>query len=63
MCKLDDETKNIEIADVGAGLGGGFNHTIELKVMKFKEAINRPESDKWKKEIKNGHKRMMTNRV
>ena len=32
----DDKTKNIEIAAGGAGPGGRFNHTSELKVMKFK---------------------------
>ena len=32
MCELDDEeTKNTEISAVGAGLGGGLDHTIELK--------------------------------
>ena len=30
LCKLDDkETKNIEIAAVGSGPGGGFDHTSE----------------------------------
>ena len=47
LCKLDDEeTKNIEIAAVG------FNHTSKLKVMKVKEAMNGPDSNKWKEEIK-----------
>ena len=31
LCELDDkETKNIEILAVGAGLGGGFDHTSKL---------------------------------
>ena len=47
LCKLDvKEMKNIEIAAVGAGLGGRFDHTSELKVKKFKEAMNGPDSDK-----------------
>ena len=47
LYKVDDtELKNIEIAEVGAGLGGGFNHTCELKVMKFKEVVNGPDGDK-----------------
>ena len=29
-----------------AELGGGFDHTSKLKVMKFKEAKNRPDSKK-----------------
>ena len=42
LCKLDEW---------GVGLGGGFDHTSELKVMKFKEAMNGPGSDQWKEEI------------
>ena len=31
LCEIDDkETKNIEILAVGAGLGGGFDHTSKL---------------------------------
>ena len=57
FCNLDDEeTTNIEIAAVGARLGSRFNHTGKLKVMKFKEGMNRPDSNKWKEEIKNEHK-------
>ena len=44
--------KNIEIAAVGAGLSGRFNHTSKLKMMKFKEAINRPDKDNEKKKSK-----------
>ena len=34
LCELDgEETKKIEIAAVGAGLGAGFDHTSKLKVM------------------------------
>ena len=57
----DKETKNIKIAAAGAGLGDGFNHTSELKVMKFKEAMK--GSNKWKEEIENEYKRKVTNRV
>ena len=46
MCKLGDkETKNIEIDAVRTGLGGRLNHTSKLKVMKFEEAMNRPDND------------------
>ena len=55
--------KNIKIAVVGVGLGGRFNHFSKLKVMKFKEAINGPDSNKWKEEIENEKKKMVTNRV
>ena len=58
LCKLDDkERKNTEISAVEAGLSGMFDDTSELK-MKFKEAMNRLFSNKWKEEIENEHKRM-----
>jgi hypothetical protein len=31
-----------EVGLVGAGIGGGFEHTGELKAMKYKEAMNSP---------------------
>ena len=40
------KTKNIEIAAEGARIGGEFDHTSKLKVMKFKEAMNRPDEHK-----------------
>ena len=55
--------KNIEIAAEGAGLGGGFDHTSELKVKKFKEVMNGPDDKKWKEEIENEHNQMVTNEV
>ena len=38
----------IEYVNVGVGIGGGFTNTLELKVMKFHEAINGPDGDAWK---------------
>ena len=32
-----------EIQAVGAGIGGGFEHTSELKVIKYEEAISCPD--------------------
>ena len=40
----DDVQVQMEVAGVGAGLGGGFNHTTELHVMKYREAMNRPDA-------------------
>ena len=52
LCKLDDEErKNIQIAAVRAELGGGFDHTSKLKVMKFKETMNGPDNNKQKEEL------------
>ena len=53
MCELDDEEVNIEITAVRAGLGGGFDPASKLKVIKFEEAMNGSDCDKWKEEIKN----------
>ena len=44
LCKVnEDETKNINIAAVGARLGGGFDYTSKLKVIKLKKAMKQPE--------------------
>jgi hypothetical protein len=42
--KLSTEVANayFEYSNVGAGIGGGFEHTSELKPMKYKEANNGP---------------------
>jgi hypothetical protein len=49
--------------NVGAGIGGGFTNTQELKVMKYHEAINGPDGDAWKAEVKKEHGRMVHNKV
>ncbi len=48
---------------MGAGLGGGFEDTNELKSMKYKEAKTGPYGKAWKQEIKNEHNFMVNNRV
>ena len=54
LCELHDKEKmNIDISAVGAGLGGCFDHASKLKVMKFKEAKNGLDSNKWKEDITN----------
>ena len=40
-----------EIANVGAGVGGGFENTKELRVMNYKEAISGPDGKRWKAEV------------
>jgi hypothetical protein len=47
----------------GAGIGGGFTNTQELKVMKYHETINGPDGDAWKAEVKKEHGRMVHNKV
>ena len=56
-CQLDHE-----LVGVGAGLGGGFVNTNELKVMKFNEAM-RTDKEGWTKAVKEEHKRMVENKV
>ena len=57
------ENEYVEYANVGAGVGGGFENTAELKPMKYDQAINRPEAEAWKAEIENEHDRMVKNKV
>ncbi len=47
-----------EYINIGAGVGGGFTHTNELRMMKYHEAINSPDGKKWKAKVKTEHKRM-----
>ena len=47
------ENEYVEYANVGAGVGGGFENTAELKPMKYDQAINGPEAEAWKAKIEN----------
>ena len=58
---LEDMDGEIEFANMGAGIGGGFENTMELKPMKYEEAINGPDGKAWEKEIENEHDRMVKN--
>jgi hypothetical protein len=46
---LEDMDSKMEFTNVGAGIGGGFENTIELKPMKYKDAINGPDGKAWEK--------------
>jgi len=52
-----------ELGCVGAGIGGGFDHTSELHVMKYNEAMATPDADKWKIAVKEEIQRMEDNQV
>ena len=56
-------TSSDELALVGAGLGGGFANTKDLKEMKFKEAIAIPDKDKKQKVVDNEHDCMRKHNV
>ena len=47
-----------EIILVGAGLGDGFAHTSELKVMKHDKAMKTKDSKKWEIAVEEEHVRM-----
>jgi hypothetical protein len=53
----------IKFVIVGAGIGGGFSNTQELRVMKYHEAINGPDGKLWKEEVVKEHKRMVDSGV
>jgi hypothetical protein len=48
QCHEDMEGK-MEFTNIGAGIGGVFENTIELKPMKYGEAINEPDGKAWEK--------------
>ena len=52
-----------EYLNVGAGIGGGFANTNELRVMSYHEALNGPDGALWKAEIKTEHRRMVSSGV
>ena len=43
---IEQEFAESEIAVVGAGLGGGFENTNELKVLNYKKAMASPDKRK-----------------
>ena len=57
--KLNVDHSQVEYLGVGAGIGGGFENTEELKPMKYKEVICGPDGKAWKVEILNEYKPMV----
>jgi hypothetical protein len=47
----DSHNELIKFVNLGTGIGGGFSNTQELQVMKYHEAINRPDGKFWKAEV------------
>jgi hypothetical protein len=54
---LEDTDGKIKFANIGACIGGGLENTMELKPMKYDEAINGPDGKACEKEIENEHDR------
>jgi hypothetical protein len=42
----------MEFANIRTGIGGGFENTMKLKPMKYKEAINEPDQKVWEKRLR-----------
>ena len=51
---------DVEMVNVGAGLGGGFENTNELHVMKYDEAMATKDRIGWTKAVAKEHGRMKT---
>jgi hypothetical protein len=56
-------TKGTEVGCVGAQIGGGFDNTNELKVMKFDEAMRIDNKPQWEQAIKEEYERFDKNKV
>ncbi len=41
-------SEDIETFLVGAGIGGGFGHTAELRVMNYNQAMKSNDAGRWK---------------
>jgi hypothetical protein len=52
-----------EINCVGAGLGGGFEHTSELHVMKYGEAMQTKDKGNWEIGVKEEHEQFLKHNV
>jgi len=52
-----------QVAGIGAGIGGGFENTNELRVMTYQEVMNTQDRDKWRKAVEEEHERMIKNKV
>ena len=53
----NNEISDEEFAFIGAGIGGAFQNTKELKPMKFKEAVKLDQVG-WLEAVENEHKNM-----
>jgi hypothetical protein len=54
---------NKELGCVGAGVGGGFDHTTELHVMKYRDAVASGDATQWSRAVEEEHDRMVDNEV
>ena len=52
-----------ELGCVRAGLGGGFDHTSELHLMKFKQAMRSTHKEHWMEAVNEEHKQMRKHKM
>jgi len=52
---IEVETLSVEFKTVGPGLGCGFTNTNAFKIMKYQEAVDRPDGKGQREEIVNKH--------
>jgi hypothetical protein len=45
--------RSMELALIGASVGSGIKDTSELKVLNYKKAMQSPDADNWRKDIRN----------
>ena len=62
-CTNDPGQQQHELGLVGAGLGEGIANTLELKVLSYDEAMERPDKPKWDESVSEEHQRMEDNGV
>jgi hypothetical protein len=55
--------QTLEFDNVGAGVGGGFENSKELKVINYNKAVNGPDGVHWQAEVENEYQQMVTNKV
>ena len=58
---VKDDFESGEICCVGAGLGGGFDNTNELKVLTYEDAVNSKNRIKWEEAVDKEHDRFVNN--
>jgi hypothetical protein len=59
----ENEDEDEDIACLGAGLGGGFQSTKELHVMKYKQAMKTKDKDMWTEAVFEGHDKFFKRQV
>ena len=59
--QIELATMHHEVSAVGAGIGGGFEDTSELKPMKYKQAMMTKDKEQWVKVVDDEYNRWLVN--